>query len=205
MPINRIAGGAHVTMIFRDISTGVFVGSNILAFQKTNELDFTTAELNGLLGALGQWWTDDLRATVSSDVQYTRAIARGLDNDEAAYTEGNPLSAGTYSGTRMPANVSIAVQFRTAYTGRSARGRAYHVGLPVAAVSENSITSAYRTLLLQAWDELKTHLPSGVIHVIISNYANNAARPAALPYPVTAYGFADLVVDTRRSRLKGNL
>lgn len=202
MVFQPVTGACQVTMEFRDISTGLFVGQNTLCFEHTNATNWTQAELIDLVNRIGTWWNEDLRGTVSNDVRYQRVYARGLNSDQSAYWEATPAAAGTYSSIRVPANVTLAVAFRSAFTGRNARGRAFMCGLPQIVITEDKVSDVYGNLLIGAWEELSNNMPAGTRHVIVSRFSGGQQMPGGITYPVTAYALTDTRVDTRRTRLR---
>ena len=101
-----------------------------------------------------------------------------------------------------PNSAALAVSFRTAARGRTARGRNYVFGMPQAYLVSNSfsapfvngVQSAYNTLIGVAAD-------NGYTWVVASRYENNAPRTSGLTRPVTAAVVVDEVLDSQRRRL----
>lgn len=113
-------------------------------------------------------------------------------------------SAGTATGDSMPNNCSCAISFRTAFRGRSYRGRNYPPGLPEEYANNNRVTVTWQNAWLQFYAALfgranDNNTPLGVI----SRYANNAPRTTGQITPITAILFVDNVIDSQRRRLPG--
>lgn len=118
----------------------------------------------------------------------------------------NPPDAGTYSGTPLPNNVTVAVSFRTEGRGKSSRGRNYALGLTETALSSTlgqSVQAAYAEDLLAAYEELINNPPTDWNWVIVSRYTEGAPRASGLYIPVTSVILADSTIDSQRRRLPG--
>lgn len=118
----------------------------------------------------------------------------------------SPEVAGTYSGTPLPNNVTLAVSFRTAGRGKSSRGRNYALGLTETALSSTlgqSVQTAYAADLVAAYDDLFVGLPADWTWVIISRSVNGLPRANALVTPVQSVILTDLTIDSQRRRLPG--
>jgi hypothetical protein len=99
--------------------------------------------------------------------------------------------------------VTIAVSWRTGITGRSFRGRTYHLGLSEAQYVGSTLEVTPAGLILTAYDALLTTINaiSGNQMGVLSRYADKAPRVNGLLTPISNVEFVDLVLDSQRRRL----
>ncbi len=189
-------------MEFRDISTGSFVGLNVLNFWNGTTSVWNANTLSNLNNVVATLWNEELKATVASTVQLFRVYSRDITVPNGEYAEYLTTVAGSASGDRVPANVTLALALRTAFTGRNYRGRIFLCGMPLSAVVEDAITNAYRTLLIESWENWHDALPAGITHVLLSRVFDGIRPTNAVRTPITTYTVADQRIDTRRLRLR---
>lgn len=118
----------------------------------------------------------------------------------------SPEVAGTYTGTPLPNNVTLAISFRTSGRGKSSRGRNYALGLTESSLSSTlgqSVQTTYAADLVAAYNALFVGLPTDWTWVIISRSVNGAPRANALITPVQSVILTDLTIDSQRRRLPG--
>lgn len=153
------------------------------------------------------WRTTQLRTLQASTLSMIECYVVDQSADDApAVTVPVPTGdqPGTGSTPALPNNVTWAVQFRTAFRGRSGRGRNYALGLMEGQVLGSNLGIATANAYTDAYDAMSGDLEGlDAQHVIISKYENGAERPTGLVRLVTAYAFADLVIDSQRRRLPG--
>lgn len=195
---------AQVTLRFVDSTDGTFIGENTLNFRNQAGVAFVLSELQLLVTTIADWWSTTLSPITSIDATLASISARALDSEEAPYWEVTIGDDGTQVGDRVSANVTLSVSFRTGLTGRSARGRAYMVGMAETQVSGNQVTPAYAGAVVAAWEALGAAVSGeGFDHVVLSRFTGGAARPVASPRIITSYTLTDNRVDTQRDRLNG--
>ena len=166
------------------------------------------SDINDLLAAVNAAITTNLMPLLHNSIQLVRLIGTLLD---AADSVGAVLSVipavpgGNAGSTSLPSNVAFAVQFKTALSGRSHRGRNYVPGIPATARSApNTISSTYRDSLLTAYIAIgAAGADAGFQHVVVSRFADHAPRTTGIVTPITSYASADLTVDSQRRRLPG--
>ena len=117
----------------------------------------------------------------------------------------DPVSGGQ-PGIAMPNETSFCVSLRSGFSGRSARGRKYVLGLPQALVAGNNINSTLRGQLVDAFTALNTAITDGGWTWTIVSYRNGGiVRPGGpVYYPVTTVVSVDGTVDSQRRRKPGN-
>lgn len=121
------------------------------------------------------------------------------------FTQTPPsLITGSQVGEMLPNNVALAVSFRTAFRGRSFRGRNYFLGLVDSQVAQNTVTAGALAAITNIYQQLPASLGgSGSTWVVVSRFTNNAPRVTGIATPVTAALIVDSTVDSQRNRLPG--
>lgn len=174
-------------------------------FHVEKEGILTVPDLQDIGLAFVDWW-DGHRNLVINTVTLREVAVRDLTTASSigiVYSTGLPL-AGLLSGSAMPNSTTIAVKWGTGLTGRSFRGRTYHIGLAESQVNNNSIDSATVTGLLASYNTLlSTITGTGYTMVVASRVSNNVPRTTGVTTPILNASFADITVDSQRRRLPG--
>jgi len=163
------------------------------------------ANIDSLASIVDSYVGSDYLPFVAPGVGYLETFVRGLTNiNDFSASDSTNAGSGTMSGTlELPTNVTFCVTLRTAYTGRSARGRFY--ALPFTnngMASINAVTSTYangiRTFLrsVQA-----AALVAGWSLSIISRRTAGAPRLIGTHFVVTDIDYRNLIPDSQRGRL----
>lgn len=155
----------------------------------------------------------DWHATNLRPIQHDSAVlqvVRGKDMEQqnalgvevAVTTNG----AGTASGNSMPTGTTVAVKWTTSLSGRSFRGRSYHIGMVDSHLNgfdrihlSSSAQSSYRTAYaaMIALLTTVTYTP-----VVVSKFHNNAPRNTAVMTRILGNS-VDAALDSQRRRLAG--
>lgn len=151
-------------------------------------------------------WISELQPLKSSTCTFTEVFAFDLSTEGSfGFTAipGAPVS-GEAGAPPLPNNVSLAVSFRSAFRGRSGRGRNYWYGLVEDQFAGNNATTAIQTAILAGYDTLVgSALTNGFVHVVASRFTNNAPRLVGAIFPVQAITITDSTLDSQRRRLPG--
>lgn len=113
--------------------------------------------------------------------------------------------AGSVGQPPLPANVTFAVKWNTGLTGRSNRGRTFHVGITADMVLFNQINPSQRAMYLAMYTALLTKLAAGgtVDKLAVVSYCHDGDwRPTAEINPVISCSI-DFNLDSMRRRLTG--
>lgn len=174
-------------------------------FHVKSTVPLTVSALNAI-GDVFQGWFSDHLPIVSTSVQLREMDIRDLTTASGIgilYSTGLPLT-GTVSGTQAPNSVTIAIKWGTGLSGRSFRGRTYHVGLATSQVSANEVANALIAPLLASYNALITLVSEADFSlVVVSRVSNNVPRVSGVTTPILTASLADTTLDNQRRRLPG--
>lgn len=167
---------------------------------------FTPSLLANLAETIKDTWAAELQPLKSSTCTMVEVFAFDLSTEGSfGYTAvpTTPIS-GEAGAAPLPNNVSLAVSFRSAFRGRSGRGRNYWYGLVEDQFAGNNATGAIQTAILAGYDTLfAAALGEGYVHVVASRFHDNLPRAVGVTFPVNAVVITDSVLDSQRRRLPG--
>lgn len=174
-------------------------------FHVEAEAPLTVGDLSNIGSTFVEWWGEHLDI-VSSAVTLREIDLRDLSTASGLgilYNTGLPLTGATLSPP-MPNNVTLAIKWGTGLTGRSFRGRSYHVGLCESQVTQSQLESSVVPTILASYNALPSLVTTnGYTMVVVSRYANNAPRVTGVTTPILNAAYADTVIDSQRRRLPG--
>lgn len=176
----------------------------VLHYEKTLGA-WTNATLVDLAEQLIVWWDTHLQPLVGAHMALTRVRLRDLSTQNgliADVTSTLPIN-GTLSGTPPSNNVAWSLKKSTGLSGRSFRGRIYHMGMTESVVNANLIDTSHGNAVITAWNEA-LFFSGGVADygmVVVSKYSGGNPRVLGLATDCIAIAAADFRVDTRRDRL----
>lgn len=174
-------------------------------FHVESSAPLSVGDLTSMGDAFATWYADlatNVSATVTlreiSIVDQSSASSIGI-----IYNSGLPIT-GSVSGEAMPNGTSIAIKWSTGLTGRSFRGRTFHLGLAINQADSNEINSTLATLLVARYQELVTEVAGADFTLVVaSRYANNAPRVTGVTTPILTASLADLTLDRQWRRMPG--
>lgn len=172
-----------------------------------NETDWTDVTLQQLAEAAADWWSTELRNEVSDSCTLATVRCTDVAVENSWQVEFNPTAGNTGLRTSpaMPLNVTLAIKFGTGLTGRSQRGRAYHVGLTEGQIVGNEMATGEAAAIVARWEDFENVIQAVSpfwTHVIVSYRHNNAPRAVAQVLDVVSYS-SDGFIDSQRRRLSG--
>jgi len=160
------------------------------------------SDANDIIAA---WWNTEIEPNVSNQVEARSIIgtSQHVANGPQHTTAFAPGSVGQLTSPSMPSGTTVAVSWRTGFSGRSFRGRTYHVGLVEGQIVGNEIDGATHSLLVGNYVQLVTDL--AVVDtplVVASRYTNNAPRVTGIATVILSV-ILDTFIDSQRRRLAG--
>lgn len=179
---------------------------NVFHIKRTG-LSMTVADLDALNALIKTWWIENVRGLVSASTVLWKLVATRLtvqnDVQRELFVTAND-GTGTVSYPPMPGGTTCAISWRTANTGKSYRGRTYHIGLTQAAVDGNNLNSGTQTALNEAYADLPNAIHTDTFNtmVVLSRRSNGSARTAAVATPITSV-IVGSSIDSQRRRLLG--
>jgi len=183
---------------------GDVIMENVLYFEVAdNTMQETALEL---AENLVTWYDTYMKAAIPNQISLVRIDLRDAENENGyaiTYTDDLPI-AGTATGAELPNNVTFAVKFLTAGSGRAYRGRSFFPGITASQLDGNTVYSALASQVLAAFEELISlpmTLGSAKLSVV-SKIIGGVARVAALVNNVLTI-FIDGTMDSQRRRLPG--
>ena len=181
------------------------VVENVFHIEKDDP--WTLAELASMGAALVAWWKAELRDLTPSTVVLDRCDLRDLTTEAAAFAsvpcESN--CGGNGGNQQLPNNVTAAIKWTTGLTGRSQRGRTYHIGLAEDHVTGDTISGAVVSALLSAYSALLDAVinanPDARL-VVVSYVHEGEPRTTGQTTTITT-ATVNNIVDSQRRRLTG--
>ncbi len=141
------------------------------------------------------------------EASYVRTEVRGLDkeNDLTASANAN-AGPGLDPSPALPNNVTFSLKRSSAFSGRSARGRTYWIGIPTSRVQpgdENRLSAAFVTTLTTAVDKIREEINTVFLWdaVIVSRITGGLPRSEGMTFVWLSTVAVDDIVDTNRGRL----
>lgn len=168
---------------------------------------YLLADLQALAAGVDLQVQGTWKAQQAPEAQYIRVEVRGLalQNDLVA-TASLSTGPGVHTGNALPNQVTFSVKKTSGFTGRSARGRCYWIGVPdntLQGGDENLLIGAYATDVVTAVDSIRIAISNiGLwIPVLVSRFTSGAKRPLGVTFPWVGSVNVDNRVDTNRGRL----
>lgn len=169
------------------------------------DVTFDALEMLALgAGMFGEWETN-MMPLLSADLVLRSARITDLSTLSGPSlffipTAPVPGGAGTNA---LPNNCALVVTQRTAFRGRSFRGRTYIPGIAEEDVAGSVVTDA-KAALIRAAQQTSTEnaalISPGWTPVVVSLVSGGAYRPAGVITPIVAWEMTDTVVDSQRRR-----
>lgn len=178
--------------------------NNVMHFARSG--GWPLASLGALATLVATTWTAEVMPVLSSELTLVGVSARDLSvaDGQQALQPVSPAVEGGIDQQSLPGNVAFVVTHRTAFIGRSRRGRNYIGGLPEGAVTQNSLLTTTGDALAAAFNTLRaTCAAQGFFFCIVSRYANNLPRVEGITTAVDVSEVRDYRVDSQRGRLRG--
>lgn len=178
---------------------------NTLYFQSSADLDI--ALMGDLANALLGWWEDAIAPGVSESLSLTGITVTDLSTQTSPgiFVPAVPAITGDGTSPALPNNVALCVSFRTAFRGRSARGRNYVAGLQENQTTLSHIDAGVADFFTDAYSQLigPGAFVGGLQWGVLSRFVNGNERATGLFRPITSVTVVDNTLDSQRRRLPG--
>lgn len=174
-------------------------------FHVQHDFDPSSGDIGAANDVIALWWNTEVEPNVSNMVEARSIIgtSQAEENGPQFTTAFAPGSVGQLTSPSMPSGTTVAVSWRTGLSGRSFRGRTFHVGLVEGQVVGNEIDGTTHSTLIGAYVQLVTDLATESKPLVVaSRFANNAPRVVGVATIVTSC-LIDVFIDSQRRRLAG--
>lgn len=166
---------------------------------------WTVGDMDALGAVFVDWWDDAWKAYSPSTLTLESIKLKTLQSQAdpgIEYVTGLPLT-GTNASAQLPNNVTYAVKWGTQFTGRSFRGRTYHVGVCETQVTGNTLETSYRAQAIAAYADLIPRVTAAEAKLVVaSRISNGIERGIGLVTDIISAS-VDPTTDSQRRRLPG--
>jgi len=189
-----------VEVALRYISTTGYIATNVIHFRDDTPPTNVT-RLGELLTELGVWASNNWAGAASQDWTLLRIDARSLDAESAPFDSSFPAAEGLVAFDMMSPADTVSMRLNTGLTGRSRRGRLYHVGLAESQVTDGELLSAVATTLIDVYQELYDLCAAiDMYWCVLSRVQDGVTLAEAVPYQISNISVYDFTLDTQRRR-----
>jgi len=178
---------------------------NVLHFQKATPFD--KDDLAALLTIFETSWEAQFSPLQSDQVEMTRVIATDINSENSFEVDRAPLVdlTGGRTSTIMPDNVTVATKFGSGLSGRSHRGRSFHIGLTDDQCVGDTLVAGMADTIRDAWIDLV-----GAIHdddigadLVVVSYCQEKNWLSNAEVSVISEITTENTLDSMRTRLAG--
>lgn len=180
---------------------------NVFHLRHANVHDF--AGLSSIGTRFFNWWDTHLKALQSNNTTLNTILVRSLESPSAPAIEWalSLPASGTRANAAMPNNVTMAFKWTTELSGRSYKGRTYHIGAThdyVLDAAPNRFNDAVVAALLASYGQLIAEFDNDLdgLLCVASRINAGAERSQGVLTPIN-FVSSDGVVDSQRRRLPG--
>ncbi len=142
---------------------------------------------------------------MAPSVGYLSTDVKGLALvNDLTHSVATNAGAGSMSGVdNLPSNVTWVATLRSAFTGRSARGRFYTMPFTdLGLASINAVTSTFATAIIAFLEDVQARVTTnGWEMVVVSRFHNKTPRDPGIFFPITDIVARNLLTDSQRGRL----
>jgi len=178
---------------------------NVLHFQKS--ASWSENDLSTLLDEISQAWEAQFSPLQSNLVEMTRIILTNIEEPDSFQVDRAPTTdlTGGRTSIAMPQNVTVATKFTTGLSGRSHRGRSFHIGLTDDQCVNDFLVAGMADTIRDAWIDFAGAIfdsPLIAALVVVSFCQDKEWLDEAEVTPITGF-LTDGTLDSMRNRLSG--
>ena len=200
MAFQRVPNTAEITFVYQQNLQPV-----VNTTHAVRAGGYNGAQIINLAAAMDAVAVSNLRPAMVTDAFYLRAEIRGLDQEnDLAASNADGAGAGALLGPGLPNNVTLSIKRASPFTGRSARGRWFWVGLAAAQLSgnENEVDEQAVLDAQFAVDAVRLAIQAeGWSPVIVSRFTNKLQRAEGVTFNWVDTVAVNGSVDSQRGRL----
>lgn len=194
---------AQVQMVY---NTGGGQAENVFHVVKGSAWE--VADLNSIAATFAGWHSAHLRQRQAPEVSLRLVTAKDMSVVDSVAIEAavSPALDGTHSGKALPMNVTLALKWSTGFSGRTKRGRTYHIGITDTQVASTDMSFMDTTalgLIVADYAELISEVNISDQYLAVASLrVNGAWRDTGVLTKILSVS-ADSYVDSQRRRLYG--
>lgn len=200
MPFQAVEEAAQVLINYRQ--AGQELQSQL--YFRTGGSDNATF-LTALSQMVADWLTNSWAPVASNAAEVVSLLTTNVSIEGGTQITFTPIGGitGDIVSPALPTGTTITASWRTGRSGRSFRGRTYHVGLTEQQVVANAVDSGSRTALQSAYGQLIIDANANNTPLVVaSRFSNNAPRTVGIVTDVLTV-LVDEFIDSQRRRLTG--
>lgn len=198
MPFIPVDETVRCALTFEDNAGNQAV--NVLHFMR-DESPVTIPDMLALTVVIESWLGSDWADYAATTWRAARIELLDLTAEDSLYMDTAVSVQGTVMTSPVPSWVTIAVSLRSVYSGRSRRGRLYHVGLTEGMTEGDYLTSGDATGLITRYENLLTQVQAADwIWCVVSYVSEGVPRVSGLRTPITSITLADRKLDRQVRR-----
>ena len=168
---------------------------------KTDEAPVNAAVLTSIADVVENWLETEWTAIAPTSWRAVNLDLLNLTLEDGVYLSRAIDADGLDAVDALPSWITIAISLRTPYSGRSRRGRLYHVGMSDSRVVGDYITEAAATAYIDAYEALRLDIFAANLRwVVVSYVSDGVPRTAGLTTEITAVTITDRLVDRQVRR-----
>jgi hypothetical protein len=161
----------------------------------------TAGRINALHSAISDWLSGSWANVASNQWQSDLITSRVMNTEDDIVVTSVITINGVLAAPALPAQNTIAVSTRTGLTGRSRRGRLFHVGLDETSVVNSTIQGTASANIVSAYNALVSAVAGDDWQWVVASFVGNGApRVTALLTPITNVILTDVIIDSMDTR-----
>lgn len=198
MPFIPVTNTLRVTITYNDTTANEAVNVIHISLDETEP---TPVNMNAVLDVVAAWLAAEWAPVASIQWSAVRLEALDLSQANSFYIDRVISVAGTKDSAPLPPQDTVAISLRSAFSGRSRRGRLYHVGL-----TEDDQNAGYLELasiqpLIDCYDDLRVDLAlAGYQWVVVSYVQDGVPRAQGQRTPISSIILVDRIIDSMDKR-----
>lgn len=200
MPFQPVIDGIQVLVNYRELGQEL---QSQLYFQADGAI--TSQVLTDTGQMVADWLGNEWAAVACNFATVVSILSTDVSVEGGNQITFTPIGGivGQLSSPPLPTGTTVTASWRTGRSGRSYRGRTYHVGLTETQVDGNSLTTAANTAIQQAYSQLIIDATSNNTPLAVCSRVNGGVqRPSGVLTKVITC-LVDQYIDSQRRRLTG--
>jgi len=159
------------------------------------------ATLNTISGVIENWLDATWAGMSPSTWRASSLDLLDLTTEDSYFLSSAIDVQGLEVAEPLPSINTIAISLRSAFAGRSRRGRLYHVGMSESRVAGDYVTPSAATSYINGYESLRSaFLADDLEWVVVSYVSNGVPRAAGLVTPITNIVLTDTKLDHQLRR-----